>query len=218
MTPLIRRRDGGGEEGGVGEGEHVGQSTWADGRAAFSASWEPVRSSSSTSVNDIPTFDVVDDNTREKMARKAEKRLVERTKTYLSARASKHHRTRLEKDDESSIASARSRSRSLAANPLDRTSSLTPAARALLEASNNARNSDKNLNLFSSNSSSHPSRIFSSSSVVSGMMNAGSRDSFGSSLRMSYTPNRPTWSGAGGEEGKHSTPSLRLAAGGATPR
>ncbi len=158
-----------------------------------------------------PTFDVTDEDNREKVARRAEKRILERSKTYRSAGASK--RGKMDQDDESVI-SSRSRSTSTH-HPLDRTASLTPAARSLLEASTYARKSAKKSS--SSSGPIHPSRIFSSSVAVSGT-NAGSRDSFGSSLRMSYTPNRTKWSGSGENGGKQSTSSLRLAAGGATPR
>ena len=194
MTPLIRPGRGGDEV------ELDSNSPQVVGSGSLpSTSWEP-------------TFDVVDENSREKIARKAEKRIVERSKTYRSAGSSKKGRT--DKDDESVTSS-----RSLSTNPFDRRASLTPAARALLEASTHARKSTKKSNnlLSSSSSSSHPSRIFSSSSAVSGM-NAGSRDSLGSSLRMSYTPNRPNLSRAGERDGKQSTSAMRLTAGGATPR
>lgn len=185
MTPLIRPGRGGEEvEPDANWPQVVGSG------AVPSSTWEP-------------TFDVVDENDREKVARKAEKHILERSKTYRSAGKSK--RDRADKDDES-IASFRSTS----TNPLDRKASLTPAARALLESSRHARKSTKKSHLLST--SSHPSRIFSSSSNAFGT-NAGSRDSFGSSLRMSYTPHR-----SGENAGKQSTSSLRLSVAGATPR
>lgn len=191
MTPLIR----------PGRGDEVElDANWpqvvGSGAVPSSTSWEP-------------TFDVVDENNREMIARKAEKRIMERSKTYRSAGSSKMGMAG--KDDDSVISS-----RSMSTNQLDRRASLTPAARALLEASSHSRKSTKKSTLLSS-SSSHPSRIFSSSSAVSGM-NAGSRDSFGASLRTSYTPNRSNWSGAGERDGKQTTSTIRLAAGGATPR
>jgi len=175
-----------------------------DGRDA-SAEWEPTRpidSNSFSSGNDAgsestPAFDVVDDNRREKLARRAEKKLIERSKTY------KGRRRKDDNDDDLSVMSSRSASSMASGTSFKRRESLTPAARALLEASNNAHQSKKQRKL----------GMFHSS------QNSRSRDSFGSSLRMSYTPNRDGDSRRKRKSSSSSSiSSLRRAAGGATPR
>lgn len=220
MTPLIRPGEGrsiskiqGGEQsaseepimtwGNVANTPLVLSNSAVDGRDA-SAEWEPTRpidSNSFSSGNDAgsestPAFDVVDDNRREKLARRAEKKLIERSKTY------KGRRRKDDTDDNQSVMSSRSASSIASGTSFKRRESLTPAARALLEASNNAHQSKKQRKLGS---------MFQAS--------ARSRDSFGSSLRMSYTPNRDGDSMSRKRKSSSSSvSSMRRAAGGATPR
>jgi len=222
MTPLIRHGEGrstskkqGGEQsasdepimtwGNVKGTPLVLSNSAVDGRDDTSADWEPTRpidAHSLSSGNDAgsestPAFDVVDDNRREKLARRAEKKLIERSKTY------KGRRRKDDNDDDRSVMSSRSASSMASGTSFKRRESLTPAARALLEASNNAHQSKKQRKL----------GMFHSS------QNSRSRDSFGSSLRMSYTPNRDGDSRRKRKSSSSSSiSSLRRAAGGATPR
>lgn len=222
MTPLIRPGEGrstskkqGGEQsasdepimtwGNVKGTPLVLSNSAVDGRGDTSADWEPTRpidAHSLSSGNDAgsestPAFDVVDDNRREKLARRAEKKLIERSKTY------KGRRRKDDNDDDRSVMSSRSASSMASGTSFKRRESLTPAARALLEASNNAHQSKKQRKL----------GMFHSS------QNSRSRDSFGSSLRMSYTPNRDGDSRRKRKSSSSSSiSSLRRAAGGATPR
>mmetsp|Transcript_11651 Transcript_11651/g.24562 ORF Transcript_11651/g.24562 Transcript_11651/m.24562 type:complete len:679 (+) Transcript_11651:129-2165(+) len=167
-----------------------------------------------------PIYDVIDVNTRESLARKAEEKLIKRSKIYRAAGSDSIQRKNI---------SGRPKSESIAKNApkssstLDRKASLTPAARALLEATNNARNPKKPMSRQHSSTAScifPPSPITSSSSH---RLHAGSKDSFGSALRMSYTP-KSTESRRGkrdgGEENKSScsSSSLRRTAEAATPR
>jgi len=247
MTPLIQPGGGGND---ISRSEGVGQTafesdepimTWGDiastplvlgsgsavdGRSASSADWEPTRPASLSTGNDgfgessAPAFDVVDESNRETVARRAEKGLLDRANSYRAAGNSGLSKSRKKMDDESVSSS---RSKSMSATPLDRASSLTPAARALLEASNYARRSKKKYNLRGSQSSSS-SCIFqttnSGSSGAAARIHAGSRDSFGSALRMSYTPNATPHSRESDRKRKSSSSlsSLRQATGGATPR
>lgn len=238
MTPLIRPGGGGSRSrGGAAATDSdepimtwgdvastplvLGGGTAVDGPAATSADWEPTRPAS-LSVEDQgvaagPAFDVVNESGRETMARRAEKKLSDRGKTYRDAGCSGLRKREREKDDdESSVRSSRSTMSS--ATTLDRTASLTPAARALLEASNNARQAKKK----SSNPRSSIFQTSSSASRSSGAsIHAGSRDSFGSALRMSYTPNATTQSSREASrkrKSSSSSSSVRRAAGGATPR
>jgi hypothetical protein len=234
MTPLIR--PGGGGVGGHDEpimtwGDVastplvLGGGSAVDGRASSSsfADWEPSRPTPPSSASGIdgesstPAFDVLDRSRREIMAQKAEKGLWDRARTY---RAAGGGRIRKGKDDES-ICTIRSTSTSV--TTLDRTPSLTPAARALLEATNRASQVKNSNSLRGSGQSLPTSRIFASpsnlvSSVASPRINPGSRDSFGSALRASYTPNSTGWSEKGGKKRKTPSSSLRRAAAGATPR
>jgi len=220
MTPLIRPGEGlstGKNQRGEQRVSEEPIMTWGnvqgtplvlsnsavDGRDA-SADWEPtcpLDANSFSSGNDAgsestPAFDVVDDNRREKLARRAEKKLIERSKTY------KGRRRKDDNDDNQSVASSRSASSMASGTSFKRRESLTPAARALLEASNNARQSTKQRKL---------GQMFQTS--------ARSRDSFGSSLRMSYTPNRDGDSRSRKRKSASSSiSSMRRAAGGATPR
>ncbi|KAL7467659.1 hypothetical protein ACHAXS_007906 [Conticribra weissflogii] len=167
-----------------------------------------------------PAFDVVDDNARESLARQAEEKLIKRTKDYRAGGSSIFQRKNdFVRPKIESISKNAPESSSI----FDRKASLTPAARALLEATNNARNPKKSM---SRNDSSTNSRIFSPSPTTSSSSNrwhAGSKDSFGSALRMSYTPkSKPSHRGKTDhdERKKYSSSlsSLRRAAGGATPR
>ena len=221
MTPLIRPGEGrstskkqGGEQsasdepimtwGNVDSTPLVLSNSAVDGRGDTSADWEPTRpldSASLPSSNDAgsestPAFDVVDDNRREKLARRAEKKLIERSKTYKGRR-------RKDDNDDQSVMSSRSTSSMASGTSFNKKASLTQAARALLEASNNAHQSKKQRKLGS---------MFQSS------QNARSRDSFGSSLRMSYTPNRESDSKSRKKKSSSSSASMRRAAEGATPR
>jgi hypothetical protein len=204
----------------------LGGGSAVDGRS--SADWEPARpapaaSSSSSGFEGEssrgPAFDVLDRSRREAMARRAEMGLSYRAKTYRAAGGGGGGGAGRRKDDESVRSS--SRSGSSAATPLDRTASLTPAARALLEAS---KKSNAPLLGGGQSLSSSSSRIFASpsNSALSGaaisVINAGSRDSFGSALRASYTPESTGWSKEGDRKRKALSSSLRRASAGATPR
>ena len=222
MTPLIRpgedrstSKNQGGEQSASdepimtwGQVEStplvLGSGSAVDGRDA-SADWEPTRpidANSLSSSNDAgsestPAFDVVDDNRREKLARRAEKKLIERSKTYKGRR-------RKDDNDDQSVMSSRSASSMASGTSFNKKESLTPAARALLEASNNAHQSKKQRK---------------SSLMFQSSQNARSRDSFGSSLRMSYTPNIDGDSRDRKRKSSSSSiSSMRRAAGGATPR
>ena len=138
-----------------------------------------------------PTFDVVDKSSREAMAQNAEKILLDRAKTYRAA-GSSEKRKRAEWTPES---------KSDPANPLDRSASLTPAARALLQASKRTPSSS----IFQPSNGSRKS-------------NARSKDSFGSALRTAYTPTPNTRVRVGSKRRNSSTPAMIRAAGGATPR
>ncbi|KAL7548988.1 hypothetical protein ACHAWF_012256 [Thalassiosira exigua] len=196
----------------------LGNGAAVDGPAS-STDWEPTRPSSLSEGVDVqgdssaPAFDVVDMSGREALARRAERGLSERAKTYRSAgsRGSINHREKDKGDDESVRSS---RSTSTASTPLDRTSSLTPAARALLEATKKAGKS-KNTSAPKSRSSS--SRIFQTPSFSSGSVHVGSRDSFGSALRMSYTP-KVDPRGRDASRKRKGTSSMRRAVEGSTPR
>ncbi|KAL7447144.1 hypothetical protein ACHAXM_010581 [Skeletonema potamos] len=147
-----------------------------------------------------PTFDMVEKSRREAMAQKAEKILMERAKKYRAAGSSETKKR----------AEYSSKSKSNPGNPLDRSASLTPAARALLQASN--RNPSSGLSLFQSSSTT-------TSTNGSRRSNARSKDSFGSALRMAYTPTPETRVRAGSKRRNSSTSAmLRSAAAGATPR
>ena len=192
-----------------------------DGRvtSSSSADWEPARPASSSSSgfdgesSTGPAFDVIDRSRREAMARRAEKGLLDRARTYRSAGSG--GAAGRGKDDESVRSS---RSRSALATPMDRTASLTPAARALLDASIDRSRQSKGggRTLASSRIFASPSNL-ASSGAASGI-NAGSRDSFGSALRASYTPEVISWSKGGDRKRKTPSSSLRRASAGATPR
>lgn len=225
MTPLIQPGSGGRGEGNAEPSEPI--MTWGDvastplvigdGSAvdqhAGSAEWEPVRPSSLAESlgNDdeisLPTFDVVDVHDREVTARRVEKNLMERTKAYRSAGSSVQREKRSYRDKSKKTAN---NSRTI----LDRTASLTPAARALFEANISARRGMGN--------GKSSSRIFQSSSISSSSSkHAGSIDAFGSTLRMAYTPNTaPNKDGKRSKTSGGSGPSsyLRAAVGEATPR
>jgi hypothetical protein len=218
MTPLIRPGDGEhGDTGGYDEpimtwGNVISTPLVLGGGSAIDArtlDWEP----SCPPPDDLlpaPAFDVIDSNRRETLARTAERRLMDRAKTYRSAGSVSSYK---ESDDESihssrstrSTRSTRSMSSSVT-NPMDRSASLTPAARALLDAQKMAR---------------HSKRKESSGRTLSSIF-SGSRESFGSSLRASYTPDltklrNSTREGAERKKRKGDS-SLRRASSGATPR
>ncbi|KAL3798739.1 hypothetical protein ACHAW5_010070 [Stephanodiscus triporus] len=190
-----------------------------DGRVASSSSadWEPARPSSTSGFvgepSTGPAFDVIDRSRREAMARRAEKGLSDRARAYRSAGSG--GAAGRGKDDETVRSS---RSRSALATPMNRTASLTPAARALLDASINRshQSNGSGSTLSSSRIFASPSNL-ASSSAASGI-NAGSRDSFGSALRASYTPDATSWSKGGDRKRKAPSSSLRRASAGATPR
>ena len=211
--------------------------------------WEPTRPPSlSLNMGNVsecagPAFDVTDENDRETMARCAEKRLGDRAKTYRAAGSSgmvTNDKIQRKDDNILNDSSARTNSRAISksssmtpisstSNILDRTASLTPAARALFEASSIARNAKKTN---SRNQSTSSSRIFQPSPITSSLSthgssasrtHAGSKDSFGSALRMSYTPSaspsrRRTKDDGRKRKSSSSSSSLCRAAGGATPR
>mmetsp|Transcript_34324 Transcript_34324/g.72212 ORF Transcript_34324/g.72212 Transcript_34324/m.72212 type:complete len:258 (-) Transcript_34324:286-1059(-) len=245
MTPLIKPHGGGNGNRNQGgdkaiESEPImtwgdvastplvlGSGTAVDGHALSASDWEPTRPASLTVGAEVggisagPAFDVVDDTDRETMARRAEQGLSNRAKTYHAAGSNGSRKGVREKDDDS-VCSSRSKS-SMSAASFDRSASLTPAARALLEASNKAHQSKRKS--ISRSRSASSSRIFQTSSNASysstaARIHAGSKASFGSALRMSYTPSATPMSREGNRKRKtsSSSSSLRQAAGGATPR
>lgn len=211
MTPLIRpggsdgRNDG--ETGAAAEPIMtwgnvastplvLGGGSSADGIYNNSAEWEPspllAIDTGNSDVSDNPTFDVVDESSREALAQNAEKMLMDRAKKY-SATGSSGKRKR----------AYAPKSKSGQANSLDRSASLTPAARALLQA--NKR--DPSSSIFQSSNGSRKS-------------NARSKDSFGSALRTAYTPT-PQRGREGSRRRNSATPAMlraAAAAAGATPR
>jgi protein DGCR14 len=185
------------------------------------ADWEPTEPSISytnAQIGEGIEFDVVEENSREKLAHRAEKKLNERAKTYRSAGS----KTLLNKDsktaalDDASIASSAT-SMTTATASYDRSASLTPAARALFEANTKAINSTSRSH---SKSLSSKSRIFQPSPVSSTGLSAASRNSFGSALRMAYTPSSAPAikKKTGRERNSVISSSLRRAAEGGTPR
>ncbi len=202
MTPIIR-------PGGAGVAAEPIM-TWGDvastplvlgggGAADGTSQWEPspllAIDTSEDEVSAQPAFDVADKSSRESMARAAEEKLEARAKKYRAGNSSRT-RKRTESIPNSKPSSA---------TPLDRSASLTPAARALLQASN----------------PNPSSSIFQPSRNGSFISNARSKDSFGSALRMSYTPtpDRRLRESKSSKRRKSSSSSmLRQAAGGATPR
>ncbi|KAL7485267.1 hypothetical protein ACHAW6_010873 [Cyclotella cf. meneghiniana] len=174
-----------------------------------------------------PAFDVVEENSREKLARRAEKKLNDRSKTYRSAGSSgfvpKSSALSTPETDDTSTASQVSSNAATAS--FDRAASLTPAAQALFEATSKARNMTQRSNY--RNVSASTSRIFQPSPVSSrdstSILHAGSRNSFGSALRMAYTqtstPSSDRKNGIGRDRKALSSSSLlRRAAEGGTPR
>lgn len=166
-----------------------------------SADWEPspllAIDAGDPALAVRPTFDVVDKSSREVMAQNAEKILLDRTKKYRAAGSTERKKW----------AGYAPKSKSSSGNPLDRSTSLTPAARALLQASN----CNPSSSIFQSSTTTSASRNGSRRS------NARSKDSFGSALRMTYTP------ALDGSKRRHSSTSAMLraaaaAAAGATPR
>ena len=197
MTPIIR-------PGGAGVAAEPIM-TWGDvastplvlgggGAADGTSQWEPspllAIDTSQDEVSAQPAFDVADKSSRETLARNAEKRVLERGKKYSAG-----NRKRTESESNPKPSSA---------TPLDRSASLTPAARALLQAS-----------------TSNPSSSIFQPSRNGSITNARSKDSFGSALRMSYTPtpDRRLRESKSSKRRKSSSSSmLRQAAGAATPR
>ena len=178
MTPLIRP---------VGDSGRI--------RDEFSSNEERTKSSdlknaSSVGLEDSmrqPTFQVVDTSRREKMARKAEKALMDRSKTYRSGG---------NKSKRESVAGAPK----IKSDPLDMSASLTPAGRALLQASSKRNPSSSSMN----------------SSRKNGVR---AKDSFGSVLRTAYTP-KPNKRGKQEDSIRRNscTPAMLRAALGFTPR
>jgi len=211
MTPLIR--PGGGEGGSKGENGFADEPimTWGNvastplvlggGNSADgcnnSAEWEPspllAVDAGDSDVAVQPTFfDVVNESSREAVAQNAEKMLATRAKSYRAAGSEQKKR-----------AGYTPKSKPDRANPFDRSASLTPAGRALLQASK--RNPTSSVFRPSNND---PRRI-----------NARSKDSFGSALRTAYTPTPKKRDREGSKRRNSSTSAmLRAAAAGATPR
>lgn len=166
-------------------------------KAVDGVDWEPTKSDTA------PSYDVVDSTSREALARRAERKIQDRTKAYRSAGKQNTSASSMA-DDERSVHSA-----------VDRAASLTPAAQALLEA--NSRRPHKAMRR-----SKPSSRIFQTSTLGSStQICSASRDSFGSALRQAYAPS----ASSGARERKRrknssssASSSLRRAAGGATPR
>ncbi|KAL3799452.1 hypothetical protein HJC23_013907 [Cyclotella cryptica] len=196
------------------------------------ADWEPTRPATSILgvENDSSggtAFDVVEENSREKLARRAEKTLNDRAKTYRSAgtiglAAKSSARSTAQTDDASTVSRASSKT---VISSFDRTASLTPAAQALFEATSKARNVTQRSG--SRSLSASTSRIFQPSPVSSkdstSILHAGSRNSFGSALRMAYTqsstPSSDRKNGKGRDKNSLTSSSLlRRAAEGGTPR
>jgi hypothetical protein len=192
------------------------------------ADWEPTKPSLATTQgnsSDAVEFDVIEENSREKLAHRAEKKLSDRAKTYKAA-GSKASLSKYSKatdlDDASTIMSGGSSVASTATtrSTFDRSVSLTPAARALLEAN---RNNATRKRMHSQNNISSKSRIFQPSPIVSGqnINSAASRDSFGSALRMAYTPGSSASSvkrKRSGRNDRNVSSSIMRAAEGSTPR
>ena len=211
MTPLIRPGGGEGRSKGETGAEDEPIMTWGNvastplvlggGNSAdgynYSAEWEPspllAVDAGDSDEAAKPTFDVVDESSREAMAQSAEKILADRAKSYRAAGSSEQKKR----------AEWTLKSKSSQANPLNRSASLTPAGRALLQASK--RNPTSSI----FRSSNDPRRS-----------NARSKDSFGSALRTAYTPT-PTKRGREGCKRRNSATSAMLrkaAAAAATPR
>jgi len=173
------------------------------GKAVDGVDWEPTQSDEPLA----PSYDVVDGTSREALARRAERKIQNRTKAYRSAGKQNTSASSVA-DDERSVHSAAS------ASAVDRAASLTPAAQALLKA--NSRMPHK-----ATRRSKPSSRIFQSSTRGSSTpICSASRDSFGSALRQAYAPSIS--SGARDRKKRKNSSSasscLRRAAGGATPR
>ena len=226
MTPLIQPGRGGGVAADAVDDEPI--MTWGtvastplvlgNGAAVDKNStsapgdWEPTQPFPSSECD----FDIMEENNREKLAHRAEKKLSNRAKIYKSAGS----RALLEKtstDVDFDDASIRSGASSVASKGtvsinFDRSASLTPAGRALLKANTTSWKSGSNIQ-----KTSYRSRIFQTSSVSSKRPSAASRDSFGSALRSAYsqssTPSRITKKKPG-----HSASLSRRAAEGGTPR
>ena len=194
----------------------LGSGSAVDGRSG--ADWEPMQRPTSLlsagidgddeASSSTPSFDVIDERGSDRLARRAEKGLLDRARTYRAAATcdgGKSKKSKEADDDSSSVVSSRSKSTITSTMSLDRRkASLTPAAQALLEASNSVHQSKRK------NSKSRSS-IFQSSkagmSSANGRLNAGSRDSFGSALRASYTPSATPRgiSGSGSKKRKSSS-------------
>ena len=199
MTPLIH--PGQKEEQLMTWGNVESTPMVLGGKAVDGVDWEPTESDAA------PSYDVVDNTSREALARRAERKIQDARAAYRSAGKQNTSASSVA-DDERSVHSAAS------ASAVDRAASLTPAAQALLKA-----NSRRPQN--STRRSKPSSRIFQSSSYGSSTpICSASRDSFGSALRQAYTPS--TSGARDRKKRKHSsstaTSSLRRAAGGATPR
>ncbi|KAL3773134.1 hypothetical protein ACHAWO_011802 [Cyclotella atomus] len=230
MTPLIQ--PGGGNTGAELDSEPI--MTWgnvastplvlgggvaADKISKLSADWEPTQPFALTDGNsDAVEFDVVEENSREKLAHRAEKKLSDRAKTFKAAgsKASLNKSSKATDFDDASTMSGASSIATAATSRsnFDRSASLTPAARALLEASNKAINATKRIH---SQSTSSKSRIFQPSPIVSGQ-SAASRNSFGSALRMAYTPSSAPSVKRKRSGRDHGSISIMRAAEGSTPR
>jgi hypothetical protein len=233
MTPLIQ--PGAGRATVSGDLEDAPIMTWGtvastplvlgnglavDKTNDIGAHWEPTKpngNGANHNRKDGIDFDVLEENDRERLAHRAEKKLNDRTKKYKSAgsNALLDKSARAPDFDDASVGSGVNSVATTATTSYDRSASLTPAARALLEANSNAMKATKRSNLKSS------SRIFQPSPVSSQVSNAGSRNSFGSALRMSYTASSAPSTmrkKKAGRDNKSSSSSLRRAAEGGTPR
>lgn len=223
MTPLIRP----GGDGSLNEpmmtwGTVASTPLVLGNGVAVDKDWEPTQPLSSGDDNDNFSggieYDVIEETNRQKLAHLAEKKAAARSKAYKSAgsKALLDKSTEHFDADDSSIASVASStvSSSTARSGIGRSASLTPAARALLEANTKSIES-KNRSRSQLKASS---RIF-QPSPVSSSLNAASRNSFGSALRMSYTPGSAPSSIKKRKirDGKSSS-TLRGAAEGSTPR
>ena len=223
MTPLIQPGgDGSLDEPMMTWGTVASTPLVLGNGAAVDKDWEPTQPFTSGTESDNfgggIEFDVVEENDRQKLAHRAEKKLFNRSKAYKSAGSKALINDAMKKSDvdDSSTASMVSSKASLstARSGIDRSASLTPAARALLEA---------NTKSIESKNKSHShmklsSRIF-QPSPVSSSLSAASRSSFGSALRMSYTPSSaPSTIKKRKARGGKPSSMLRRAAEGSTPR
>ena len=185
----------------------LGNGAAIDKSSISAGDWEPTQPLLSSECD----FDILEENNREKLAHRAEKKLNHRAKIYKSAGVKAvFDRASADKDfDDDSIKSGASsvKSKGTVRSSFDRSASLTPAGRALLKANTTCLRSGQKFQKVSSKS-----RIFQASSASSKTPSAASRDSFGSALRSAYsqssTPSRITKTSLSRRAAEGSTPKI----------